>query len=59
MRLKAGTGYNNMDHIDKKFLLPFHPLSNIKINKYFNSEPGFNGAFFKRYFTYNKIWSMS
>ena len=32
----AGRGYNNMDHMDKKNLVHFHPLSNVEIFKYFN-----------------------
>ena len=31
--------------MDKKVLVLFHPLSNIKITKYFNYEPRFNGVF--------------
>ena len=27
-----------MDHLDKKILVPLHPLDNIEINKYFNYE---------------------
>ena len=26
-------------------LLPFHPLTNIEINKYYINEPRFNGVF--------------
>ena len=26
-------------------LLPFHPLTNIKINEYFKNEPRFNGVY--------------
>ena len=32
----AGRGYNNVDHMDKKNLVHFHPLSNVEIFKYFN-----------------------
>ena len=34
-----------MAHLNKKFLVPFHPLSNIKITKYFKYEPTFNGVY--------------
>ena len=37
---RAGRGYT-----DKIFLVLLHPLSNIKITKYFNYEPRFNGIF--------------
>ena len=40
---KTGRGYMN-----KIFLVPFHPISNIEITKYFNCEPRFNGFFFKK-----------
>ena len=36
----AGRGY-----IDKKNLVPLHPLSNIEITEYFNYKPRFNGVF--------------
>ena len=39
---RTGRGYNNMDNF---FLAPLYPLSNIKITKYFNYEPGFNGIY--------------
>ena len=42
---KAGRGYNNMDHMDKKNLVPFHPLSNVEIFKYFNQDPRVHGVF--------------
>ena len=41
--MREGRGYNNMDHIDKN-LVPLHPGSNIKITKYFNYKPRFNGV---------------
>ena len=28
--VRAGTGYNAMDHTGKKCLVPLHPLSSIK-----------------------------
>ena len=31
--------------MDKIFLVPLHPLNNIKITNYFNYEPRFNGFF--------------
>ena len=37
---RAGAGY-----IDKRFLVPLHPLSNIKITKYFSYKPRFNCVF--------------
>ena len=37
---RAGKGY-----MEKKFLVSFHPLSNIEISKYFSYEPRFNGVF--------------
>ena len=36
----AGRGY-----MDKKTLIPIHPLSNKEITKYFNNKPNFNGVF--------------
>ena len=42
---RGGRGYNNMDHMDKKFLVLLHTLSNIEITKYFNYEPRFNAVF--------------
>ena len=41
---RAGKGYNNMDHMEKKLVL-LHPLNNIEITKYFNYKPKFNGVF--------------
>ena len=43
--MRAARGHNNMNHMDKKFLVPLHPLSNIKITRYFNYKPRFNGLF--------------
>ena len=43
--LKARRGYKNIDHIDKKVLVPIHLLSNIEITKYCHYKPRFNGAF--------------
>ena len=37
---RVGRGY-----LDKKFLVPLHPLKNIEITNYFNYEPRFNGVF--------------
>ena len=31
-----------------RFLIPFHPLSNIEITKYSNYEPRFNGVFSRK-----------
>ena len=39
--MRAGKRYNDIDHMDKGL----YPLSNIKITKYFNYEPRFNGVF--------------
>ena len=38
-----------MDHMDKqiKVLVPFHPLSNIKIITFSTDAPRFNGVFSK------------
>ena len=33
------------------FLVPLHPLTNIKMTKYFNYRPRFNSVFFTRQFT--------
>ena len=44
---RAETGYNNMDHVDKKNLVLLHSLSNIKITNHFNCEHKFNGIFSK------------
>ena len=46
---KAGRGY-----MDKKFLVPLHPLSNTKITKYFSYESRFNGLFSKNNLPRNK-----
>ena len=35
----------NMNRMDNLFLVPFDPLSNIEITKYFNYAPRFNGIF--------------
>ena len=32
-------------YMDKKILVPFHPLTNIEIIKYLNYEPMSNGVF--------------
>ena len=32
-------------YMDKNFLVPLHPLKNIKITNYFNGEPRVNGVF--------------
>ena len=37
---RGGRGY-----MDKKFLVPFHLLSNIGITNFFKYEPRFNGVF--------------
>ena len=34
-----------MNRMDNLFLVPFDPLSNIEITKYFNYAPRFNGIF--------------
>ena len=44
--LEKGVRREGKGYMDKTFLVPLHPLSNIKITKYFNSEPKFNVFFF-------------
>lgn len=41
--VRAGTGFNNIHHMDKEFFVLFHYLSNTEIAKYFNYERRFNG----------------
>ena len=46
--MRAGDGIVSGGSGSKKNLnplLPFHPLTNVEINKYYQSEPRFNGAY--------------
>ena len=43
--VRAGRRYNNMDHMNKNFLFSLHPLSNIAMTKYINSEHRFNDVY--------------
>ena len=40
-----GIGRTRRAYLDKIFLVPLHPLNNIKITNYFNGEPRVNGVF--------------
>ena len=43
--MRAGRCYNNFDYMDKHFLTPLFPLSNINIIKHFNYKSMFNIVF--------------
>ena len=40
-----GTSRGGVTRAGEIFLVPLHPLNNIKITNYFNNEPVFNGVF--------------
>ena len=43
--MRAGRGCNDMHQMDKKISIPLHPVSNIKVAKYFNYKLWFNGIY--------------
>ena len=48
---RVGKKWIKQGKVEKWFLVPLHPLTNFKIQKYYQNEPGFNGVY-----SSNKKW---